>query len=188
MTTTPSTKAAGTIHMPTTTTTKQTSPTMDLCISGPQSAKYATAVIASNGRGLQHLRFEQTVGPVRCIRVVHAQLMKWPAQLRRKARITCVYNPCFALCFDVVLEIQDVIRLQPAITQHNTKPSTRCKLVMLLRKIVASGAEGTQFAQIVGAIEAELVRRLGSIGTRAARVDKEESHNKWQAMPFATVR
>ena len=79
----------------------------------------------------------------------------------------------FALSFHAVLEIQDVIRLQPAITaitQHNTTPS------MLLRKVVASGAEGMQFAQIVGAIEAELVRRLGSIGTRAARVNKEESH------------
>ena len=42
------------------------------------------------GRGLQHLRFEQTLGPVRCIRVVHAQLMKWPAQLRRTSRVCTI--------------------------------------------------------------------------------------------------
>ena len=157
MTATPSTKAAGTIHMPTTTTTKQTATTVDLRISGPQSTKHTAAVITCNGRLLQHLRFEQTLGPMCRVRIVHAQLVKWPAQLRGEARITCVHNPGFALCFDIVFEIQDVIGLQATVTQHHTKPSARCKLLMLLRKAIASTAEWTQLAQIVGAVEAELV-------------------------------
>ena len=66
---TSSTKAAGTIHMPTTTTAEQTSTTVDLRISGPQTTLHTAAVSASNGRWLQHLRFEQTLGPVCRIRL-----------------------------------------------------------------------------------------------------------------------
>eukprot|EP00439_Symbiodinium_sp_Y106_P002827 s8056_g1.t1 len=76
---TSSTKAAGTIHMPTTTTAEQTSTTVDLRISGPQTTLHTAAVSASNGRWLQHLRFEQTLGPVCRIRIVHAQPVNWPA-------------------------------------------------------------------------------------------------------------
>ena len=120
-----------------TTATKQTSSAMNFGIRRPQSAEHAAAIITSNRRRVLNIWGERAMYPKCRIRIIHTQFVKRPSQMWRKPHISSVYHLCLTFGFNVMLKIQNIVGMQPAITHHDAKPPSRSELFMFLCQVIA---------------------------------------------------